>query len=106
VAYDKTPLTAEQLKHFLHDHPRWANTQEGIRRTFEFIDFRASIAFVNKVADAAEAANHHPDIDIRYSKVTLTLITHDAGGLTLRDTKLAAEAGAFATGLGDKPKKA
>jgi 4a-hydroxytetrahydrobiopterin dehydratase len=100
MAYDKTQLKPEELKHFLGDHPKWSNTKEGIRRTFQFPDFRGSVAFVNKVADAAEAANHHPDIDIRYSKVTLTLITHDAGGLTFRDTKLAAEADGFAAGMG------
>jgi 4a-hydroxytetrahydrobiopterin dehydratase len=47
------------------------------------------MAFVNRVADLAEATDHHPDIDIRYSKVTLTLSTHDAGGLTARDFDLA-----------------
>ncbi len=67
-----------------------------IRRTFTFADFRTAMAFVNRVADAAEAADHHPDIDIRYSKVTLALVTHDAGGLTARDTKLAEDADALA----------
>ena len=92
MAYDKTQLTAEELKAFLTQHTKWTNTPEGLRRKFEFVDFRAAMAFVNKVADAAEVANHHPDIDIRYNRVTLTLTTHDAGGLTARDTKLAAEA--------------
>mgnify|MGYP003693623413 CR=1 FL=1 len=50
-----------------------------IRRTFTFADFRRAMGFVNRIADAAEAADHHPDIDIRYSKVTLALVTHDAG---------------------------
>ena len=67
-----------------------------IRRTYAFKDFRVAMAFVNKVADAANAADHHPDIDIRYSKVTLALVTHDAGGLTSRDTKLAEQADALA----------
>jgi 4a-hydroxytetrahydrobiopterin dehydratase len=57
---------------------------------FAFGDFRAGMAFVNKVADAAEAADHHPDIDIRYNKVRLALVTHDAGGLTNKDFDLAA----------------
>jgi 4a-hydroxytetrahydrobiopterin dehydratase len=48
-----------------------------------------SIDFVNRVATLAESANHHPDIDIRYSKVTLTLSTHDAGGITSNDVNLA-----------------
>jgi 4a-hydroxytetrahydrobiopterin dehydratase len=63
-----------------------------IRRTYEAPSFLAGIAFVERVARAAEAADHHPDIDIRWRKVTLALVTHDAGGLTWRDTQLAAEA--------------
>jgi 4a-hydroxytetrahydrobiopterin dehydratase len=53
------------------------------------VDFEGAMAFVNHVAELAEAMDHHPDIDIRYSKVTLTLSTHDAGGLTGRDFALA-----------------
>src|SRR5579885_2634500 len=60
-----------------------------ISRTFQFKDFPAAMKFVNAVADAAEAAWHHPDIDIRWNKVTLTLTTHDAGGLTDKDFALA-----------------
>ena len=67
-----------------------------IRRTYTFADFRAAMAFVNRVADAAQAADHHPDIDIRDAKVTLALVTHDAGGLTSRDTKLAEAADTLA----------
>jgi 4a-hydroxytetrahydrobiopterin dehydratase len=67
-----------------------------IRRTFTFPDFRGSMAFVNRVADAAEASDHHPDIDIRYAKVMLALVTHDAGGLTRRDTDLAEKADGLA----------
>ena len=63
---------------------------EKICRTFEFTDFLGAMGFVNAVAEAAEAAEHHPDIDIRYSKVTLRLSTHDAGGLTGHDFSLAA----------------
>src|SRR5690349_5036857 len=99
MAYDKTKLTPEELQAFLSQHTAWKNTPDGIRRTFEFKDFRAAMAFVNKVADAAEAANHHPDIDIRWNKVTLNLITHDAGGLTSRDTRGAAGADELATAI-------
>lgn len=95
MPHDKTKLTAAELQTFLSKHAGWSNTSDGIRRTFEFPDFTVAMAFVNRVADAANAADHHPDIDIRYSKVTLTLITHDAGGLTSRDTRLAAQADAF-----------
>lgn len=69
----------------------WSRDGAEIRRTFEFDSFMPAIAFVNRVAEAAEAANHHPDIDIRYSRVTLALSTHSAGGLTARDFDLAAK---------------
>jgi 4a-hydroxytetrahydrobiopterin dehydratase len=68
----------------------WAQDGNEIRRTIEFASFPAAIEFVNRVADLSETANHHPDIDIRYSRVTLRLSTHSAGGLTRRDFDLAA----------------
>ena len=58
-------------------------------RNFSFHDFNAALAFVNQVGDLAEAAGHHPDIDIRYNRVRLALVTHDAGGLTAKDFELA-----------------
>ena len=58
--------------------------------TVELRDFAAALAFVNAVGAAAEAANHHPDIDIRWNKVHLVLSTHSAGGLTVLDIALAA----------------
>jgi 4a-hydroxytetrahydrobiopterin dehydratase len=57
------------------------------RRTFK--DFVAAMRFVNQVADLAERAGHHPDIDIRYNRVRLALVTHDAGGITANDTAMA-----------------
>ena len=69
--------------------PDWKKRGATITRTFEFKDFPAAIKFVNAVAKLAEKAWHHPDIDIRWNKVTLTLTTHDAGGLTERDFSLA-----------------
>jgi 4a-hydroxytetrahydrobiopterin dehydratase len=92
MAYDRTLLTSEALQSFLSEHPGWKHEAGMIRRTYEAPSFLEGIAFVEKVARAAEAADHHPDIDIRWRKVTLALVTHDAGGLTSRDTKLAAEA--------------
>jgi 4a-hydroxytetrahydrobiopterin dehydratase len=92
MAYDRTPLSPDALQSFLTGYPHWKHEGGMIRRTYEAPTFLAGIAFVNKVAEAAEAADHHPDIDIRWRKVTLALVTHDAGGLTWRDTKLAAEA--------------
>jgi 4a-hydroxytetrahydrobiopterin dehydratase len=71
----------------------WERRGDEIRRTFAFADFAGSLAFVNRVGALAEAANHHPDIDVRYSKVTLVLTTHDAGGLTANDFDLAERIG-------------
>ncbi len=92
MAYDRTLLTPEALKQFLAEHPEWKHEGGMLRRTYEAPSFLEGIEFVNRVAKAAEAADHHPDIDIRWRKVTLALVTHDAGGLTWRDSKLAAEA--------------
>lgn len=69
--------------------PGWRLENKEIVRTFEFPDFRAAMQFVNAVAERAETAGHHPDIDIRYNKVRLALTSHDAGGLTERDLKMA-----------------
>jgi 4a-hydroxytetrahydrobiopterin dehydratase len=69
--------------------PGWERAGAVIRRTYRFRDFREALAFVNRVGGLAEAAGHHPDIDIRYNAVTLALTTHDAGGLTTKDFDLA-----------------
>jgi len=69
--------------------PGWDRAGAAIRRTYRFRDFREALAFVNRVGALAEAAGHHPDIDIRYNAVTLALTTHDAGGLTAKDFDLA-----------------
>lgn len=67
----------------------WSRRGDVLTRTYQFRNFVDSIGFVNRVAELAEKANHHPDIDIRYSKVTLTLSTHDSGGITQKDLDLA-----------------
>lgn len=72
-------------------HPDWAEVGETITRTFVFPDFAQAIGFVAAVGVLAEKAFHHPDIDIRYNRVTLALTTHDQGGLTEKDTALAAQ---------------
>ncbi len=69
--------------------PGWSRRGDLLTRTYAFRTFPDAIAFVNRVAAAAESANHHPDIDIRYSRVTLSLSTHDAGGITQNDLDLA-----------------
>ena len=71
--------------------PGWEREGDEIVKTFELPTFPDAIAFVTRIADRAEAANHHPDLDIRYRKVRVALSTHDAGGLTDQDFDLAAE---------------
>jgi 4a-hydroxytetrahydrobiopterin dehydratase len=85
------PLPEDEIATRLEKLQGWELQGSSIRRTFSFDDFKGSMAFVNRVAELAEAADHHPDIDIRYSKVTLTLSTHEAGGLTERDFALAGQ---------------
>ena len=66
------------------------NEQDGaLVRVFEFASFPAAIAFVDRLADAAESANHHPDIDIRYRRVTVRWTTHSEGGITTKDREMA-----------------
>jgi 4a-hydroxytetrahydrobiopterin dehydratase len=69
---------------------RWTREGDALVTTVGLHDFAAALAFVNAVGAAAEAANHHPDIDIRWNTVRLVLTTHDSGGLTLLDLALAA----------------
>jgi 4a-hydroxytetrahydrobiopterin dehydratase len=82
--------------------PQWTRTGPAISRVFEFKDFPAAMKFVNAVAELAEQAGHHPDIDIRWNKVTLSLVTHDAGGLTSKDFTLARNLDLIALGAGNK----
>lgn len=82
-------LNAVQIKSALAAVPEWTRKGAVISRTCQFKDFPAAIQFVNAVARLAEEAWHHPDIDIRWNKVTLALTTHDAGGLTEKDFALA-----------------
>ena len=89
-----TPLDESQILERLARLPGWQRRGSEITRTWSFADFKGSLAFVNRVAELANAMDHHPDIDIRYSKVTLTLTTHDASGLTARDFALAEQIGA------------
>lgn len=83
-------LSDAEIAAFLDGHGEWSRSGEEIARTFEFPDFVESIGFVADVAVFAEKANHHPDIDIRWNKVTLVLSTHSEGGLTAKDVELAA----------------
>ncbi len=82
-------LNHEQIEAALADLDGWGFQDEALVRTFRFADFVHAIGFVEHLADLAEERKHHPDIDIRYNKVTLRLSSHDAGGVTKRDVDLA-----------------
>lgn len=83
-------LDKDEVQERLTSLPGWKEQEGEIIRYLEFPDFVAAMDFVNSVAAKAEAAGHHPDIDIRYNRVRLALVSHDAGGLTQRDFDLAA----------------
>jgi 4a-hydroxytetrahydrobiopterin dehydratase len=82
-------LDGNEVGTFVEAHPGWSWADTEITRTYEFADFNEAMGFVTRVAMEAEKANHHPDIDIRWNRVTLTLSTHSAGGLTRKDLELA-----------------
>lgn len=82
-------LEPEAVQTLLQEVPEWQLEENTIARTFEFTTFPLAIVFVDRVAEEAEKANHHPDIDIRWKKVRLVLSSHSAGGLTSDDFTLA-----------------
>ncbi len=86
------PLSEDAVKKFLVAQPKWSVENRALVRTYEAPTFLRGIDFVARVAAVVEKADHHPDIDIRWRKVTLRFITHDAGNsITENDTRLAAE---------------
>jgi 4a-hydroxytetrahydrobiopterin dehydratase len=84
-----TVLSDSELQQALPRLPGWKRNGKAIERAFQFENFVRAMEFVNQIAEAAEAINHHPDILINYNRVTLTLISHDSGGVTQRDIKMA-----------------
>jgi 4a-hydroxytetrahydrobiopterin dehydratase len=82
-------LSDVEIQRALGGLPGWTRRGDVLTKTFTFDKFASGIAFVDRVAKAADEMNHHPDIDIRYTKITTTLSTHDAGGITQSDLKLA-----------------
>ena len=83
-------LSMSDVEEKLNSLPGWQLAGREIVCDRKFANFTEAMDFVNLVAEKADAANHHPDIDIRYDKVRLALVSHDAGGLTQRDFDLAA----------------
>ena len=92
-----TVLSDAEVQQALPQLPGWKKSGNTIERTFQFGNFVEAMDFVNQIAEAAEAVNHHPDIHISYSKVTLVLVSHDSGGVTQRDLRMAAKINEIAT---------
>jgi 4a-hydroxytetrahydrobiopterin dehydratase len=83
------PLKKDEIKARLSGMSGWKLNDDEIEKKFQFADFKEAMAFVNRVAGAAESMDHHPDIEIKYNKVDLTLSTHSEGGVTDKDFQLA-----------------
>ena len=86
---DTMPLTQTEIDQKIEAIPQWKQEDQTITRTFKFKNFVEAVAFVDKLVEPAEAAGHHPDIAISYNKVTISLTSHDAGGLTPKDFEMA-----------------
>ena len=82
-------LNEHGIRELLTHEPDWRLEDGKLVRDWNFKDFVAAMVFVNRIAALAEQAGHHPDIDIRYNKVRLGLVSHDAGGITERDAGMA-----------------
>jgi 4a-hydroxytetrahydrobiopterin dehydratase len=91
-------LSDAEIDEALQTLPGWEKRGDAIQRVFQFDNFVHAMEFVNKIAGAAEAANHHPDILITYNKVTLGLVSHDSGGVTGRDIRMAGKINEVAGG--------
>jgi 4a-hydroxytetrahydrobiopterin dehydratase len=83
-------LNEQELQDAVAALPQWKLEEGKLVRDWTFADFIAAMEFVDRVAVLAEAAGHHPDIDIRYNRVRLALVTHDVGGITAKDADMAA----------------
>jgi 4a-hydroxytetrahydrobiopterin dehydratase len=86
---DRTLLSDADVAAALAELPGWARQGDEITKTYELASFPAAVSFVVQVGFAAEKADHHPDLDVRWRRVRVALTTHDAGGLTQRDVDLA-----------------
>lgn len=92
-------LTSDEITQALAGMPGWERVGDAIVRQFSLEGgFVGSVGFVNRLADAAEAADHHPDLAISWNRVTVTLSSHSAGGITGKDVALAREADRLASG--------
>ena len=85
----RTKLSDLEIRRALASLPGWARKGDALNKTYSFARFSDGIRFVQQVAEVADRMNHHPDIDIRYTRIAFSLSTHDAGGITQRDLELA-----------------
>jgi 4a-hydroxytetrahydrobiopterin dehydratase len=85
----KKALNSSEIEDVLRANPEWTLQAGKLVREWAFKDFVEAMEFVNRIAVLAEAAGHHPDIDVRYNQVVLGLVSHDAGGITHRDAAMA-----------------
>ena len=92
-------LSKAEIQMKLNEIPGWSLAGNAIHKKFQFKSFMSAIAFVNEAAGASEKANHHPDIDIRYSAIEINLTTHSEGGITNKDFRLAKELDEIAAGI-------
>lgn len=95
-------LTVDEIESRLQELPGWQRVGDELDRTYRFGDFRSAMAFLNAIAKVAEAQDHHPDWRNCYSRVSIRLSTHEAGGITDRDFQLAKAMVAAAVDLGGK----
>ena len=82
-------LHGKSIQEWLEVHPGWNRKSNALIKEYRLASFRDSIVFVNRIAGLADAADHHPDIDVRFNRVLIALSTHDAGGITAVDLKMA-----------------
>lgn len=82
-------LSPDELSAALHGLPSWSGDGDGIHRTVELSSFRAAVAAIVSIADVAEELDHHPDVDLRWRTLHLTLVSHSAGGVSELDLELA-----------------
>ena len=94
-------LTDEEVRSLLATMHWWRYLADAIHKEFTFRGFRGAISFVNRVAGSANAAAHHPDLEIHYSRVVVALSTHDEGGVTDKDVMLARDIDSVAEPEGD-----
>lgn len=85
----RTALSPQSISSYLDQHPAWTTKNNQLHRQIEFTSYMNGIEFVNRVAELAEEANHHPDILVLWQKVDISLTTHDAGGITQVDLDFA-----------------